>query len=271
MDTVNGNNPFMAMLAALEEVGTQTNPFVAESVVQENIRSPDVKLLEFWPHAPALLFSRAECIFTLRNVSDEVIKYCSVVACLPHDVLRPVADLLDISKLARPYNQLKERLMSAHELTPIQRAEHVMQMPDLGAQKPSQLLAAMLEWCPRGEEGSPFFLAAFLRRLPNELRVLLGHDDFTDLKAVSQKADVLWQLCPRGDPLAAVTEFVEDAGAAGPIAGVGQRSTKDRSATQAAKKKGGGKKNIVYCWRHHQFGAKAYSCADSSVCMWAEN
>jgi hypothetical protein len=271
MDTVNGNNPFMAMLAALEEAETQTNPFLAESAVQENVRSPDVKLPEFWPHAPALWFSRAECMFTLRNVSDEVIKYCSVVACLPHDVLRQVADLLDISKLARPYSQLKERLMSAHELTPIQRAERVMQMPDLGAQKPSQLLAAMLEWCPRGEEGSSFFIAAFLRRLPNELRVLLGHDDFTDLKAVSQKADALWQLCPRGDPLTAVAEVAEDAGAAGPIAGVGQRSNKDRSTTQAAKKKGGGKKNIVYCWRHHQFGAKAYSCADPSVCMWAEN
>jgi hypothetical protein len=137
-----------------------------------------------------------------------------------------VANLLDITKLVRPYSQLKERLMSAHELTPIQRARRIMQMPDLGTQKPSQLLAAILEWCPRGEEGSPFFIAAFLCRLPNELRVLLGHDDFTDLKAVSQKA---------------------------------------------VKKKSSSKKNIIYCWRHHQFGAKAYNCADPSVCMWAEN
>jgi hypothetical protein len=101
--------------------------------------------------------------------------------------------------------------------------------------------------------------------------VLLEHNDFKDLKVVSQKADTLWQLCPRGDPLAAVTEIAEDAGVAGLIAGIGQRSAKDRSATQAAKNKGGSKKNIIYCWRHHQFGAKAYSCADPSVCMWAGN
>jgi hypothetical protein len=113
-----------------------------------------------------------------------VTKYCSVVACLPHDVLRQVANLLDISKLVTPYQQLKEHLMSAHELTPIQRAERVMQMPDLGGQKPSQLLAAMLEWCPRGEETSSFFIAAFLRLLPNKLRILLRHDDFSDLKAI---------------------------------------------------------------------------------------
>jgi hypothetical protein len=123
-----------------------------------------------------------------------VSKYCSVVACLPHDVLRQVADLLDISKLVTPYQQLKERLMSAHELTPIQRAERVMQMPDLGGQKPSQLLVAMLEWCPYGEEASSFFITAFLGHLPNELRILLGHDNFPDLKAILQKADALWQL-----------------------------------------------------------------------------
>jgi hypothetical protein len=255
----------MAMLAALEEAGTQSEP-----AADFNISRPqDVKLPEFWPHAPALWFSRAECMFRLRNVDDEVLKYCSVVASLPHEVLRQVADLLDVNKLVQPYVQLKERLMSSHELTPVQRAEKVMQMPDLGGQKPSQLLAAMLEWCPRGEEGSPFFVAAFLRRLPNELRILLGHDDFSDMKAVAQKADALWQLCPKSEQLAAIASCADDA--EGTIAGVGQRSAKDRSAGQAAKKKANNKKNVVYCWRHHQFGEKAYSCADPSTCMWAGN
>jgi hypothetical protein len=127
----------------------------------------------------------------------------------------------------------------------------------------------MLEWCPRGEEGSPFFVAAFLRRLPNEQRVLLGHDDFSDMKAIAQKADTLWQLCPRSDQLAAIATCADDAD--GTIAGVGQRSAKDRSVGQAAKKKASNKKNVVYCWQHHQFGEKAYSCADPSTCMWAGN
>jgi hypothetical protein len=256
----------MAMLAAVEEASTQSEP-----AVELNISRPqDVKLPDFWPHASALWFSRAECMFRLRNVDDQVLKYCSVVASLPHEVLRQVADLLDVNQLAQPYVQLKERLMSSHELTPVQRAEKVMQMPDLGGQKPSQLLAAMLEWCPRGEEASPFFVAAFLRRLPNELRVLLGHEDFSDMKAVAQKADALWQLCHKGDQLAAIASCTAPDDADGPIAGVGQRFSKDRSAGQVSKKKASGnKKNVVYCWRHHQFGEKAYSCADPSTCMWA--
>jgi hypothetical protein len=229
-------------------------------------------LPEFWPQAPVLWFSRAECIFTLRHVEDEVTKYCAVVACLPHDVLRQVADLLDIAALTEPYKQLKDRLLSANELTPIQRAERVMQMADLGGQKPSQLLAAMLEWCPRGEERSPFFIASFLRRLPNELRILLAHEDFSDLKAVSQKADALWQLCPRLDSINAAVAALDVDDASAPIAGVGQRPAKGRSAAQSTKKKGSGKKSIVYCWKHHQYGEKAHSCADPSTCMWeAEN
>jgi hypothetical protein len=59
--------------------------------------------------------------------------------------------------------------MLAHELTPIQRAERVMQMQELGNQQLSQLLAAMLEWCPCGEEQPLFFITSFLRWLPNKL------------------------------------------------------------------------------------------------------
>jgi hypothetical protein len=266
MDQRASTNPFLSMLAALDEGTSQADGNAAEAA---NTRPADVKLPDFWPHAPVLWFSRAECMFTLRHVEDEVIKYCSVVASLPHDVLRQVADLLDVTLLENPYQQLKDRLLSAHELTAVQRADKVMQMADLGGQKPSQLLAAMLEWCPRGEEKSPFFIAAFLRRLPNELRILLAHEDFTDLKAVSQKADALWQLCPRADTLAAVTEI--DASEM-LVAGVGQRSAKDRSAAQQQKKKkAAGKKSITYCWRHHQFGEKAYNCADPATCMWSEN
>jgi hypothetical protein len=100
----------MAMLAAVEEASTQSEPAADFNI----LRPQDVKLPEFWPHAPALWFSRAECMFRPLNVDDEVLKYCSVVASLPHEVLRQVADLLDVNKLVQPYVQLKERLMSSH-------------------------------------------------------------------------------------------------------------------------------------------------------------
>jgi hypothetical protein len=91
------------------------------------------------------------------------------------------------------------------------------------------------------------------------------------MKAISQKSDALWQLCPRNDQLATIASVESTDDAAGTITGVGQRSAKDRSTRQVATKKTSNKKNVVYCWRHHQFGEKVHSCADPSTCMWAGN
>jgi hypothetical protein len=74
------------MLAAVEKGSRQTNRAASANVEAGSSRSSDIKLPEFWPHAPVLLFSRAECIFTVHHVEDKVTKYCAVVACLPYDV-----------------------------------------------------------------------------------------------------------------------------------------------------------------------------------------
>jgi hypothetical protein len=54
-----------------------------------------VKLSPFLPHSPALLFSQAECQFLVRGVGDSFQNYCHVVAVLPHESLRLVADLVE--------------------------------------------------------------------------------------------------------------------------------------------------------------------------------
>jgi hypothetical protein len=54
-----------------------------------------VKLGIFWPHSPALWFSQAECQFLVRGVTDSFARYCHVVAVLPHESLRLVADLVE--------------------------------------------------------------------------------------------------------------------------------------------------------------------------------
>jgi hypothetical protein len=67
-------------------------------------------------------------------------------------------------------------------------------MEPLGGRKPSELLAAMLELCPRGPETSIFFTHLFLERLPAELRIMLGEDDHQNPRDVAMKADSLWAL-----------------------------------------------------------------------------
>jgi hypothetical protein len=64
----------------------------------------------------------------------------------------------------------------------------------LGSRKPSKLLAAMLELCPRGQEGNMFFTHLFMERLPAELRILVGEDNHRDPRPLADKADKLWAL-----------------------------------------------------------------------------
>jgi hypothetical protein len=109
-----------------------------------------VKLPPFWPHSPALWFSQAECLFTVKQLTDEFQCYCHVVGALPHESLRLMENLVEAPPSASPYSAIKGRLLSSHQMTGNQRAEKLFNMPALGSRKPSDLMAAMLEICPRG-------------------------------------------------------------------------------------------------------------------------
>jgi hypothetical protein len=119
-------------------------------------------------------------------------RYCHVVAVLPHESLRLVADLVETLPEQEPYQTLKDRLLASHQLTRYQRAERLFAMPALGSRKPSEMMAAMLEVCPRGEEKTDLFACLFLQRLPRELRVLLARADHKEPKALADHADELW-------------------------------------------------------------------------------
>jgi hypothetical protein len=114
----------------------------------------NVKLSPFWPQAPALWFAQAECTFAVKHVTGQFDRYCHLVAALPHKSLRMVADLVEQPPAATAYDDIKNRLVASHQLTDFQKAEKLFQMPALGSRKPSDLMAAMLETCPRGEEKS---------------------------------------------------------------------------------------------------------------------
>jgi hypothetical protein len=90
----------------------------------------------------------------------------------------------------------------SHQLTPIQKAAKLMDQPDLGSRQPSQLLAELLQDCPPGEQGTAFFQAVFLKRLPANIQVHLARVDSIDLKELVQRADQLFLTHRR--PLAAV-------------------------------------------------------------------
>ena len=101
---------------------------------------------------------------------------------------------MEVPPLFNPYTQLKARLLDAHQLTDYQKVDQLLKMGDLGARRPSELLAAMLELCPRGQGTSLFFTHLFLCQLPAKLRKILGEDDHQDVRLLINKADKLWAI-----------------------------------------------------------------------------
>jgi hypothetical protein len=205
-------------------------------------------------------------------------KFCLVVQALPRDSMRLVADLVETSPAELTYNVLKERLLHSHQLTDIQKVELLVDMPALGDRKPTQLLAAMVEACPRGQENSVFMSALFLQKLPADVRILLAHMDHTRLKEMATAAD---QLVSMGAAPAAVAAVEADPGEVAAVAARGGGSGAGRKPAAAVTKQK--KKKLLeepepskaarqaagLCLRHWRYGAQAFSC--DGDCCWPGN
>jgi hypothetical protein len=152
-----------------------------------------------------------ECSFLLQNVTEQREKFCPVVQSLSRNSMRlvesPLAELM--------YNPLKDRLLAFHLLTDIQKVELLVDMPNLGDRKPSQLQAAMIEACPRGQEDSVFMSA------PVVVKILLAHMDLTRLKELTTASDQL--VAMRTGPVA-VSALVADPGEVAEVAAQGRHA-----------------------------------------------
>jgi hypothetical protein len=150
-----------------------------------------VKLPPFWTANPQAWFASAEGAFQLRNIADERSRFFNCLHALLEATVCLIADLVEADPLPEnPYTELRRRLLAAHQLTDIQRVEQLFNLPPLGSQKPSELLAKMLRLCPRGQENSAFFNCLFLNKLPRELRILLSEADMADKQALGARADL---------------------------------------------------------------------------------
>jgi hypothetical protein len=64
-------------------------------------------------------------------------------------------------------------------------------MEPLRARKLLELLASMLDICPRGHVTNIFFVHLFLNCLPAELRIMHREDNHQDPHSLAEKADKL--------------------------------------------------------------------------------
>jgi hypothetical protein len=112
----------------------------------------DIKLPAFWPSRPKAWFTYIESRFHLRHISDEQVQFDHVLSALPEDL---VGQILEAAPEATPYTFLKSRILETHQLSDYEKFDMLVKMEPMGGRKPSQLLAAMMEFCPGGHGKNP--------------------------------------------------------------------------------------------------------------------
>jgi hypothetical protein len=167
--------------------------------------SRDIKLPTFWTTRPRAWFTYIESRFRLRGIADEQIQFDHVLSALPEDMVGQILDLVEAAPEATPYTFLKARILETHQLSDYENFDMLVKMEPLGNHKPSQLLAAMMEFCPAGMEKTLPFHYYFTQRLPAALRTQWGEVDHGDPRALATRADRLWTMnLPSGSMIAAI-------------------------------------------------------------------
>jgi hypothetical protein len=255
----------------------------------------DVKLPVFWPSRPDAWFTLAESRFRLRQVTDSQQKFDHLLSALPDAVIAEILDVIaDAEEQEDPYMHVKERLMETHALSDFEKLEQLYKCEPLGGRKPSQLLAAMLAFCPDGEEKGIFFHFMFLQRLPLHLRSMLGDVTHGDPRALAAKADRLLSLNPQSSTVAAVSEQNDPAtasvAAVAPSRGRGRGGRQNQGRGRGGGARGGAQggtqaggnssktspspanlaqESSGLCYFHWTFGERANNCKGD--CSWQGN
>ena len=190
-------NPFLQMLAAIGDDEDLQQPDGSggggqqQQQYQNQPRIGRVQLGEFWPQAPNAWFAAADLKFQVANITSERDRFAHAVGAMGFNVLRAVMDLVENPPAVDPYTTLRGRLVLAHQLTPVQKAIRCLQVEASSSQRPSEVLASLLEFCPPGEQGTALFRGAFTMRLPVAIQAHLAGTELTDIKELAQMADWL--------------------------------------------------------------------------------
>ena len=234
-----------------------------------------VKLPPFWPTCPEAWFGLAEAQFGLRAVDDERLRYYLVLGVLPEATVRIVADLVAAIPPPDAYQQLKRRLISGHALTEFQRLEKLLLVQPLGAQRPTELLADMMQLCPVGEVGTRLFRMLFLSRLPRELRIILAEDGDSTLQDLAARANVLWSHGSGQQSSFAVAAVDADesstVAAVSRTGGKGSAGVYRKGNAQPYRKSAEEKKKQLdsgFCFAHYRYGTQAYAHRCRQPCAW---
>jgi hypothetical protein len=127
---------------------------------------------------PQAWFNQAEAYFRLHQVTDRTFWFYYVQWALSPVQKKMARDILSLpTPPPDAYDQLKERLLRLYDQGTKDRCCRMFNMPAMGGRRPLELLADMLQLCPRRDTETEIFRYLFLFRLPKTIQTMLGEDE----------------------------------------------------------------------------------------------
>ncbi len=228
---------------------------------------------DFWPHNPDIWFKQLESKFRICNITSSTTKFDLTLDTLPAEVCSNISDSLSaIDEFADDaYDQLKTLLITRYTKDRWTRAFELLELPDLGDRKPSDLMRQMLDLLPADDRPGTLFMAMFLLRLPSEMRAHLIAQDFKDCSLMAECADRLHssRAADNSDYGTAVNTGV----AGRRRRDVSPRDRRRRSPSRQRRSRqrtpGPQQNKSDVCFYHTAFGDKAKKCKPG--CVWPGN
>ena len=200
-----------------------------------------LKLPPFWSKDPRAWFIQAEAQFAVRRITTEETKYWYVVSSLDQDTVTRCISFLERPPVVDQYVRLKKFLLDAFDLSEDERGDLLLDIQNLGDQRPSELADRILQL--NGCNPNHFLLRRiFIRALPLTLRNALSTSTILSLRELGIEADRVMSTIRLNSP-SVNTAANEDDGV--DVDNVSRRRL---------------------CFYHRQFGPRARRCV--APCDW---
>ena len=228
-----------------------------------------IKLPPLWPAAAETWFSKADSQFRHKGVTSSLTKFDHVVSTFDQPLAIQFADIINAPPTFQPYEALKARVLRQFGLTDFQRFEAVININYSHDEKPSVLMNNLLALMPAGYKPDFMFIGHFLRRMPQEIRVLLLRHVDSEPRELAAVADELWQIrsaAPVNSFSYQEEDQFQDLNVLRNTSSSANRQSQNNSNTRRHLNKSShstqsnSQQSNEVCWYHETFGSSAQTC-----------
>ncbi|KAG0426739.1 hypothetical protein HPB47_026165, partial [Ixodes persulcatus] len=154
-----------------------------------------IKLPTFWAKNATVWFAQVEAQFQLHHITSQTTKYLHVVSSLTAELADELEDILAAPAASNQYDLLKAAILARKTPSERRRLQHLLNMEELGDQRPSQLLRRMRQLMGdvTTDADTSLLRELFLQRLPHSMVPILAAAKDMPLDQLANLADRVWK------------------------------------------------------------------------------